>query len=398
LVWPARILLTGFALLLASACSGDAPKSSGELPPEGSVKQLSAADKLIFSDQLGSVLAETTGTGEVTGRFASYPFGVSRYDTSAETQRYATGIRDAGAGLDLMGARFYSHSLGFWTSGDPVAVDEPERYIGAEFGAANPYAYVNLTPLMAVDTDGNFLNFLIGPAVGAGVGFLVGGGIEAARQYATTGKVEDWGRVGGAGVGGAIQGGIMGFFPGAGLGTALAVGAASTSAAGAAERLIASGGKSAGTVEDVLIDMTVGTATAGAARGLTKTLTALRPVKPAMVLDSEKAFQRQYRQLQAAGGAAALGRGSTANLSKGTTLARNLREKLAIEQATANPTAGRALDLKMSDPRWPASEGWSKMQQVIQSGGREGPVNVHYLLNQTAGAIDDFKIVLQGAR
>ena len=64
----------------------------------------------------------------------------------------------------------------------------------------------------------------------------------------------------------------------------------------------------------------------------------------------------------------------------------------------ANPTAGRELALKMTDPRWPASEGWVKMQQVIQSGGREGATNVHYLLNKASGAIDDFKIVLQGAR
>jgi hypothetical protein len=92
------------------------------------------------------------------------------------------------------------------------------------------------------------------------------------------------------------------------------------------------------------------------------------------------------------------GRGSTAALSKGTTAARNLREQLAIEQAMRNPAAGRALDLKMTDPRWPASEGWVKMQQMVQSGGREGPINVHYLLNTATGAIDDFKIVLQGAR
>ena len=102
--------------------------------------------------------------------------------------------------------------------------------------------------------------------------------------------------------------------------------------------------------------------------------------------------------LLAARGAAVLGRGSTASLAKGTTVARNLRESLAVEQAMASPTAGRELALRMTDPRWPASEGWVKMQQVIQSGGREGATNVHYLLNKVTGAIDDFKIVLQGAR
>jgi hypothetical protein len=94
-----------------------------------------------------------------------------------------------------------------------------------------------------------------------------------------------------------------------------------------------------------------------------------------------------------------LGRGSTANLQNGTTLARNLREQLAIEQVIANPTAGQQIrGITMTDPRWPAADDWVKMQQIIQSGGREGPINVHYVYNTIAGAIDDLKIVLQGAR
>ena len=48
----------------------------------------------------------------------------------------------------------------------------------------------------------------------------------------------------------------------------------------------------------------------------------------------------------------------------------------------------------LTDPRWPGSEGWVKMQQVIKLGGK--PINVHYLLNETTGTIDDFKIVLPG--
>jgi hypothetical protein len=38
------------------------------------------------------------------------------------------------------------------------------------------------------------------------------------------------------------------------------------------------------------------------------------------------------------------------------------------------------------------------MQQLVQTGGREGSINVHYLYNQATGAMDDFKIVLQGRR
>ncbi|MBN1607546.1 MAG: hypothetical protein JW940_12995 [Polyangiaceae bacterium] len=90
--------------------------------------------------------------------------------------------------------------------------------------------------------------------------------------------------------------------------------------------------------------------------------------------------------------------GSTASLAKGTTLARSLRESLAIKQAMANPTAGQQVRIVLKDGRWPASQGWVKMQQIVKSGGREGPINVHYVYNTVTGAADDFKIVMSGAR
>ncbi|MGA2137037.1 MAG: RHS repeat-associated core domain-containing protein [Bryobacteraceae bacterium] len=103
-----------------------------------------------------------------------------------------------------------------------------------------------------------------------------------------------------------------------------------------------------------------------------------------------------------------LGKGSTADLAKGTTLPRNLREQLAVEQATSDPDAGTVLPLKMNDPRWPGSDGWVKMQQVVQPVGGEtpgvglesasDPITVHYVKNLNTGQIDDFKIVLPGPR
>ncbi len=100
-------------------------------------------------------------------------------------------------------------------------------------------------------------------------------------------------------------------------------------------------------------------------------------------------------QVVAAKSTTALGRGSTADLAKGTTLARDLREQLAIEQAMSRPAAGTELRLKMTDPRWSSSEGWVKMQQMIEPGGE--PINVHYLY-KTTGQIDDFKVVIPGPR
>jgi RHS repeat-associated protein len=66
--------------------------------------------------------------------------------------------------------------------------------------------------------------------------------------------------------------------------------------------------------------------------------------------------------------------------------ATNLREQLAAEQAMADPTQGRVLQLTMGDPRWPASDGWVKMAQNIEG------IEVHYVYNLDTGAVDDFKV------
>ena len=89
-------------------------------------------------------------------------------------------------------------------------------------------------------------------------------------------------------------------------------------------------------------------------------------------------------------------RGSTIDPAKGSFAPSNLREQLAVEQAMSNPAAGKQVPIQKSDPRWPASEGWLKMQQRLTPGG--DPVNVHYVYNPKTRAIDDFKIVTDGAK
>lgn len=144
-----------------------------------------------------------------------------------------------------------------------VAVTAPERLVTADFAAANPYAYAKQSPLLAADRDGHFWHVAIGAALGA----LIGGGMEAGRQYFAHGKVEDWGRVGAAAAGGAVAGTIAALNPAAGLAAALEGGAVSNVASGVTERLVASHGKSAETLADVAIDAAIGAATAGVARG-----------------------------------------------------------------------------------------------------------------------------------
>lgn len=74
--------------------------------------------------------------------------------------------------------------------------------------------------------------------------------------------------------------------------------------------------------------------------------------------------------------------------STGRTAATNLTEQLAIEQVMANPTKGELLkNVIMKDPRWPASDGWVKMQETVNS------ITIHWNRNTQTGATADFKIV-----
>jgi RHS repeat-associated protein len=74
-----------------------------------------------------------------------------------------------------------------------------------------------------------------------------------------------------------------------------------------------------------------------------------------------------------------LGLGST-----GRTVPNDLKEQLAMEQAMSNPAAGRQINVPMTDPLWPANEGWVKMAQNVNG------VEIHYVMN-TIGEVDDFK-------
>lgn len=75
-----------------------------------------------------------------------------------------------------------------------------------------------------------------------------------------------------------------------------------------------------------------------------------------------------------------LGRGST-----GRSTPNDLREQLALEAVLADPAAGRQLRVNMTDPRWPAQDGWVKMAQ------NHSGIEVHYTYNTVSGAFDDLK-------
>jgi hypothetical protein len=108
----------------------------------------------------------------------------------------------------------------------------------------------------------------------------------------------------------------------------LAVGGGSGAAGGLAQRLVASGGKSAGTLSDVVVDASIGAATAGVLRGASVALrngSARPPVASGRVLGSEAAFRRQYGELGRAG-PAAMGPAGEASRQLNVTFGRNANQ------------------------------------------------------------------------
>jgi RHS repeat-associated protein len=245
------------------------------------INELTSADTILMPDLTGSSLGEADGLGVRKTDVSLYPYGFARRDNSAETNVFADSPRDRSVGLDHMGSRFYSPQLGIWTSADPAILTNPEQYVTAEFAAANPYAYANLRPVVAADRDGQFWHI----AAGAVAGGLIGGGIEAARQYLEHGKIESWGRLGAATAGGVAAGTLSAANPGAGLAMVMGMGATSNMVGGITTRLVASGGKSAGTLTDVATDALVGAGSGGIVKGgsaaLRKVIPKNAPTPPA---------------------------------------------------------------------------------------------------------------------
>ncbi|WP_315450980.1 hypothetical protein [uncultured Treponema sp.] len=73
--------------------------------------------------------------------------------------------------------------------------------------------------------------------------------------------------------------------------------------------------------------------------------------------------------------------------STGRTIANNLKEKLAMEQAQSSPELGQQLNVKMDDKKngWFASDGWIKMAQNVNG------IEIHYIHNTKTGIYTDFK-------
>ncbi|MCS4306761.1 RHS repeat-associated protein [Rheinheimera pacifica] len=159
--------------------------------------------------------------------------------TSEDTPGYTGHLEDDDLQLTYMQQRYYDPVIGRFYSNDPVDfMGHMQR--GNPTMGFNRYAYANNNPYKYTDPDGQFINFA--------VGFIVGAGIEAAVQYATTGSI-DTKSVLIAGAVGSLTGGV-----GASLANNAAKGAISS--ARAISTTAATGGtaNAAGTVVSNAID------------------------------------------------------------------------------------------------------------------------------------------------
>ncbi|UCS92407.1 RHS repeat-associated core domain-containing protein [Echinicola marina] len=183
-----------------------------------------------------------------------YPFGLSFNSytrPSSVGQKYLYNgkelLDDLNLGLYDYGARMYMPDLGRWMSVDPLA-DAPEQI------DKSPYAAFWNSPIRYNDPDGRCPNCITG-LIGAGIGALVGGGIEVATQLYNNGSVTNWSAVGGSALQGGITGGAAGFTGGASLVVTAGVAGTANAAGGAANRAIQGQETNIG---DVALDATIG--------------------------------------------------------------------------------------------------------------------------------------------
>ncbi|MBT1697424.1 hypothetical protein KK083_11090 [Fulvivirgaceae bacterium PWU4] len=201
-------------------------------------------------DHLGSTSYVTDVSGEVYQHLEYFAFGETFVEEHSNTDRtpylFNGKELDEETGLYYYGARYYDPRSSVWESVDELAED-PEQ------SGKSPYAYGWNNPVTYNDPDGKCPN-CVTAAIGAGLGALIGGGLELGMQL-YKGEEVNWGKVGGSALQGAITGGAAGFTGGASLVTTAAVAGTANAVGGAANRAIQGKGT---TVKDVVVDATVG--------------------------------------------------------------------------------------------------------------------------------------------
>jgi RHS repeat-associated protein len=117
-----------------------------------------------LTDNLGSTIALSDATGNLTTSYTYDPFGVTTITGSSTNPYQFTGRENAGNGLYYYRARYYSSILGRFISEDPAGFDG---------GDLNLYAYVLDNPVNLTDPSGK-CPWCVIAAIGAGFGAVEG--------------------------------------------------------------------------------------------------------------------------------------------------------------------------------------------------------------------------------
>lgn len=168
-------------------------------------------DRQFYShgDHLASTGFVTDVSGGMSEHLNYFPGGetwVEEHPNQPVPHQFTGKEIDPETGLYYYGARYYDPRTNVWQSPDEAL----ESYLDGSpnsgvYASANlaAYTYANNNPIRLTDPDGNWVHI----AIGAGIGALVGAGIEGYRQYKSG---EDFSplRLGGAALGGAVAGGV----------------------------------------------------------------------------------------------------------------------------------------------------------------------------------------------
>jgi RHS repeat-associated protein len=106
---------------------------------------------------MGSTSVMTDASGAVVEESANYPFGAARVRYSPrgveDAYQFAQKERDAESGLDFVGARYYSATLGRFASVEPMALQGND--LRKPSFKLNSYAYATNNPINFIDPTGH---------------------------------------------------------------------------------------------------------------------------------------------------------------------------------------------------------------------------------------------------
>jgi RHS repeat-associated protein len=136
----------------------------------------SAGVSYSHTDALGSPVARTNASAQITSRTRYEPYGATAAGTNPTGIGFTGHVNDADTGLVYMQQRYYEPIAGRFLSVDPVTTDFKD---GDHF---NRYAYVDNNPYKFKDPDGRFAQIAFGAAVG-GISGLVGAMNSGAKGW-----------------------------------------------------------------------------------------------------------------------------------------------------------------------------------------------------------------------